>query len=266
MRISLLLQYQIYMSFMTKYLIVEDERFAYDEMKRMITHLRPDYILAGRTKTVKETVLFLRKNTVELILLDIHLADGSCFDIFKQISISTPVIFTTAYDEHAIRAFKVNSIDYLLKPIEEIDLLTALNKYEQLYIPQKTEFDYKKIEEIWMKNHKKNRFMVQLGDTYYHINTSDIAFIYSEDKVVFLHTFSNKRYIIDYTLTQIEEQLDDKLFFRVFRNCIVNINSVKQTNKYFNGRLKLTLNPDCPHDISVSRERVPDFLKWIDGM
>lgn len=251
---------------MIKYLIVEDERFAYDEMKRMITQLRPNYELAGRTKTVKETVLFLRKNTVQLILLDINLADGSCFNIFKQISISTPVIFTTAYDEHAIQAFKVNSIDYLLKPVEEADLLMALNKYEQLYIPQKHEFDYAKLEEVLMKNHKKNRFMVQIGDTYYHINTSDIAFFYSEDKVVFLHTFSNKRYIIDYTLTQIEEQLDEKMFFRVFRNCIANINSVKKITKYFNGRLKLILHPDCPHDIVVSRERVSDFLKWIDGM
>jgi len=254
------------MGFMIKYLIVEDERFAYDEMKRMITRLRPDYELAGRTKTVKETVLFLQKNTVDLILLDIHLADGSCFDIFKQIQISTSIIFTTAYDEYAIQAFKVNSIDYLLKPIEEVDLLTALNKYEQLYIPQKPQFDYERLEEVLMKNHKKNRFMVQLGDTYYHINTSDIAFAYSEDKVVFLHTFSNKRYIIDYTLTQIEEQLDEKIFFRVFRNCIVNINSVKKITKYFNGRLKLILEPDCPHDITVSRERVADFLKWIDGM
>lgn len=251
---------------MIKYLIVEDERFAYEEMKRMMTRLKPDYEPAGRTKSVKETVLFLRKNTVQLILLDIRLADGNCFDIFKQISVSVPVIFTTAYDEHAIQAFKVNSIDYLLKPVEEADLLAALNKFEQLYIHQKQAFDYKKLEEVLMKNRKKNRFMVQLGDTYYHINTADIAFIYSEDKAVFLHTFSGKRYITDYTLNRMEEQLDEKMFFRAFRNCIVNIDSVKKTGKYFNGRLKLTLDPDCPHEITVSRERVPDFLKWIDGM
>lgn len=251
---------------MTKYLIVEDERFAYEEMKRMVSRLRPDYELINRTETIEETIVFLKRNTVDLILLDIRLADGNCFEIFEHVPVPTPVIFTTAYDEHAIRAFKVNSIDYLLKPIEEADLLTALQKYERLRANQKPLFDYRKLEEALMENHKRNRFMVQLGDNYHHIDTTDIAFIYSEDKVVFLHTFSNKRYIVDYTLSQIEEQLDKKMFFRVSRSCIANINSIKKIAKYFNSRLKLTFQPGCPHEILVSRERVSDFLKWIDGM
>lgn len=248
-----------------KYLIVEDERFAYEEMKRMINKLRPGYQLINWTKTVIQTVDFLKNNTVDLILLDIRLADGSSFDIFEQVAISTPIIFTTAYDEHAIKAFKVNSVDYLLKPIEEGDLLTALNKFEQYHPVQPTIAEYKKLEEALAGNYKKNRFLIQKGDSYHYIEVSEIAFFYSEDKVVFLHTFSNKRYIVDYTLDQIERMLDEKSFFRVSRNCITNIRSIKKISKFFNSRLKISFNPDCPHEILVSRVRVSDFLKWIDG-
>jgi DNA-binding LytR/AlgR family response regulator len=251
---------------MIKYLIVEDERFAYEEIKRMVERIRPDYQLSGRTETVSQTVLFLKNNPVDLILQDIRLADGSCFEIFQQIPVSTPVIFTTAYDEHAIRAFKVNSIDYLLKPIEEVDLLAALNKFEQLHNARQPAFDYKKLEEALIGSHKKNRFLTQIGDTYNYVDIAEIAFFYSEDKVVFLHTFSNKRYIIDYTLTQIEQLLDEKIFFRASRNCIANIASIKKISKYFNSRLKLAFQPDCPHEVMVSRERVSDFLKWVDGV
>jgi len=251
---------------MINYLIVEDERFAYEEMKRMMQRLRPDYHLAGRTETVEQTILFLKNNTVDLILLDIRLADGSCFEIFEQIAITIPVIFTTAYDEHAIKAFKVNSIDYLLKPIEEADLLAALTKFEQFHSIRSSVLDYKKLEEVLLGNYKKNRFLIQTGDNYCYIDTSKVAFFYSEDKVVFLHTDSNKRYIIDYTLMQIEQKLDEKIFFRVSRNCIANIGSIKKISKYYNSRLKLTFHPECPHEVLVSRERTSDFLKWVDDI
>lgn len=248
------------------YLIVEDERFAYAELKRMMERLRPDYKLAGGTESVADTVLFLENNTVDLILLDIHLSDGTCFEIFEQLQVSIPIIFTTAYDEHAIKAFKLNSVDYLLKPIEEDDLLVALNKFERQYIAKETVFDYKKIEQTLLGNQKKNRFLIQIGDTYDYIDVKDIAFFYSEDKIVFLHTFSDRKYIIDYTLTQIESQLDRATFFRVSRNCVANIASINKISKYFNSRLKLTLQPNCPQEILVSRERVSEFLKWIDDL
>lgn len=248
------------------YLIVEDERFAYAELKRMMERLRPDYKLAGGTESVADTVLFLENNTVDLILLDIHLSDGTCFEIFEQLQVSIPIIFTTAYDEHAIKAFKLNSVDYLLKPIEEDDLLVALNKFERQYIAKETVFDYKKIEQTLLGNQKKNRFLIQIGDTYDYIDVKDIAFFYSEDKIVFLHTFSDRKYIIDYTLTQIESQLDRATFFRVSRNCVANIASINKISKYFNSRLKLTLEPNCPQEILVSRERVSEFLKWIDDL
>lgn len=251
---------------MIKYLIVEDERFAYDEMKRMIDKLRPNYQLINWTETVIQTIDFLQQNSVDLILLDIRLSDGSSFDIFEQISVSIPIIFTTAYDEYAIRAFKVNSIDYLLKPIDEADLIAALEKFERNRAITPIIPEYKKLEDVLMQNRKKNRFLIQVGDSYHYIDTSDVAYFYSEEKVIFLHTFSNKRYIIDYTLDQIERMLDEKVFFRASRNCITNIRSIKKISKYFNSRLKLTLEPNCPHEVLVSRVRVTDFLSWVDGI
>lgn len=249
-----------------RYLIVEDERFAYEELKRMMGNLRPEYQLCNWTETVEQTVLFLKNSTVDLILLDIRLADGSCFEIFEQVSISVPVIFTTAYDEYAIRAFKVNSIDYLLKPIEEKDLEAALSKFEQHHTTSTSSIAYRKLEEALVGNYTKNRFLIQKGDTYHYVETAEIAFFYSEEKAVFLHTFSGKRYIIDYTLEQIEQALDRKLFFRVARNCIANIHAIKKISKYFNSRLKLFFQPECPHEVLVSRIRVAEFLRWIDGI
>lgn len=248
-----------------KYLIVEDERFAYEELKRMMTKLRPGYILKKNTKTVVDTIEFLKISKVDLILMDIRLADGNCFEIFNHIEISTPVIFTTAYDEHAIKAFKLNSIDYLLKPFDEKELETALNKFETIFHNPSYKTDSKNFEQLFSLK-TKNRFLISKGDNYHYIETVDIAHFYSEDGVVFLHTFQNKRYIINYTLDQLEQQLDNRLFFRVSRNCIGNVKAIENVARYFNSRMKLSFLPECPHEVLVSRVRVPDFLKWMDGI
>ncbi|GAE86574.1 LytR/AlgR family response regulator transcription factor [Bacteroides reticulotermitis] len=248
-----------------KYLIVEDERFAYEELKRMMTELRPDYSLEKRTKTVIDTIAFLKTSAVDLILLDIRLADGNCFEIFNHVEVSTPVIFTTAYDEHAIKAFKLNSIDYLLKPFDEKELEAALTKFENIFHNNSHKTDPKNFEQL-LATKNKNRFLISKGDNYHYIETADIAHFYSEEGVVFLHTFHNKRYIINYTLDQLEQQLDSRMFFRVSRNCIGNVKSIENVAKYFNSRLKLSFQPACPHEVLVSRVRVPDFLKWMDGI
>lgn len=248
-----------------KYLIVEDERFAYEELKRMMTELRPNYLLEKRTKTVIDTIAFLKTSTVDLILLDIRLADGNCFEIFNHVEVSTPVIFTTAYDEHAIKAFKLNSIDYLLKPFDEKELEAALVKFENIFHDNSHKTDPKNFEQL-LATKNKNRFLISKGDNYHYIETADIAHFYSEEGVVFLHTFQNKRYIINYTLDQLEQQLDSRLFFRVSRNCIGNVKAIENVAKYFNSRLKLSFSPVCPHEVLVSRVRVPDFLKWMDGI
>ncbi|MCW8311155.1 LytTR family DNA-binding domain-containing protein [Sphingobacterium sp. InxBP1] len=248
-----------------KYLIVEDERFAYEEVKRMISKLRPDYELEKQTKTVIDTIAFLKTSAVDLILMDIRLADGNCFEIFNHLEVTTPVIFTTAYDEHAIKAFKLNSIDYLLKPFNETELEAALIKFEKIFqhVPYTT--SPKNYEQL-LSVRTKNRFLISKGENYHYIETKDIAHFYSEDGVVFLHTSSDKRYIINYTLEQLEQLLDNRLFFRVSRNCIGNVRAIKNVAKYFNSRLKLSFSPVCPHEVLVSRVRVPDFLKWMDGI
>ena len=248
-----------------KYLIVEDERFAYEELKRMMTELRPGYLLEKRTKTVIDTIAFLKTSAVDLILLDIRLADGNCFEIFNHVEVSTPVIFTTAYDEHAIKAFKLNSIDYLLKPFDEKELEVALVKFENIFHTDSHKTNPKNFEQILVAKNK-NRFLISKGDNYHYIETADIAHFYSEEGVVFLHTLQNKRYIINYTLDQLEQQLDSRIFFRVSRNCIGNVKSIENVAKYFNSRLKLSFSPACPHEVLVSRVRVPDFLKWMDGI
>lgn len=248
-----------------KYLIVEDERFAYEELKRMMTKLRPDYLLEKHTKTVINTIGFLKKSTVDLILMDIRLADGNCFEIFNHVEVVAPVIFTTAYDEHAIKAFKLNSIDYLLKPFDERELAAALTKFENFFHSHTSENESKNFEQI-LSLKTKNRFLISKGENYHYIETKDIAHFYSEDGVVFLHTFSDRRYIINYTLDHLEQQLDRRLFFRVSRNCIGNVKAIENAAKYFNSRLKLTFLPQCPHEVLVSRVRVPDFLKWMDGV
>lgn len=248
-----------------KYLIVEDERFAYEEVKRMITKLRPDYLLEKQTKTVIDTIVFLKSSVVDLILMDIRLADGNCFEIFNNIEVTTPVIFTTAYDEHAIKAFKLNSIDYLLKPFNENELELALIKFENIFHNASYKTTHKNIEQL-VSVKTKNRFLISKGENYNYIETIDIAHFYSEGGVVFLHTSKDRRYIINYTLDQLEQQLDSRLFFRVSRNCIGNVKAIENVAKYFNSRLKLSFLPACPHEVLVSRVRVPDFLKWMDGI
>ena len=248
-----------------KYMIVEDERFAYEEVKRMITKLRPAYLLEKQTKTVIDTIEFLKSAAVDLILMDIRLADGNCFEIFNHIEVTIPVIFTTAYDEHAIKAFKLNSVDYLLKPFDENELELALIKFEHIFHNASYKTSHKNFEQL-LSVKTKNRFLISKGENYHYIETIDIAHFYSESGVVFLHTSKDKRYIINYTLDQLEQQLDSRLFFRVSRNCIGNVKAIENVAKYFNSRLKLSFLPACPHEVLVSRVRVPDFLKWMDGI
>lgn len=249
---------------MKKYLIIEDERLAFSELKRMVERLRPDYQLLGRTESVLESVEFLQEYQPDFILMDISLSDGSCFEIFNPIKVEVPIIFTTAYDEYAIQAFKVNSIDYLLKPISEEDLERALIKLEDLHFDkEQKETGIRMVESSLMKK-VKNRFLVNSHDRYLYVESKNISYFYSEEKVVMLHTFDNKRYIINYTLDQLEGQLTEDIFFRVSRNCIANIKAIKGIKKVVNSRLAIEFEPGCPHEIIVSRVRVQNFLEWLN--
>lgn len=251
---------------MIDYAILEDERFAYKEIKRMMNVLRPDYHLKEWADSVERAVSVLTDGTPDLLIADIRLSDGLCFDVFERKQTHVPVIFTTAYDEFALQAFRVNSVDYLLKPIKENDLERALAKFEANCLTRPISEQYKGLEASYLKNVKKNRFLVSVGDTYMYVETSDIAFFYVEDRYVFLHTFSGKRYIADYSLEQLDAMLDRRDFFRLSRNCIAHIKAVRKVSKYFGSRLTVSFSPECPHKVLVSRTRVADCLKWLDGL
>ena len=251
---------------MVRYIILEDEPFAYEELKRMMLVLRPDYELEEWADSVEHAVNALHSNTPDLLIADISLSDGLCFDVFERVPTKVPVIFTTAYDEYALRAFKVNSVDYLMKPVDEKDLEKALRKFETNCLIRPDSDKYKELEASYLKNVKKNRFLVSVGDTYTYVETSNIAFFYSADKYVYLHTFVGKRYIVDYSLEQLESMLDRRDFFRLSRNCIAHIKSVKKVSKYFGSRLVVSFKPECPLDVTVSRTRVGECLKWLDGL
>lgn len=251
---------------MVTYMIMEDERFAYEELKRMMSVLRPDYRLQNRAESVERAVAALQNDTPDLLIVDIRLSDGLCFDVFERVKMQTPVIFTTAYDEYALQAFQVNSIDYLLKPIEERDLELALLKFEANRLPRAGSTEYKALESHYLSGVNKNRFLVSFGDTYRYVEVSDIAFFYSEEKYTYLHTFLGKRYVVNYSLEQLEQMLERCDFFRASRGCIVHIRAVKKVSKYFGGRLLVSLSPDCPQEVVVSRSRIGDFLKWLDDL
>lgn len=250
---------------MVKYLIVEDERLAYSELKRMMQKCRPDYELAGWAQSVEQAVLLLQQGGVDLLLLDIRLSDGLSFDIFNQVAVDIPVIFTTAYDEYAIKAFKVNGIDYLLKPLDDDELEAALLRFERHQLPCGNSQQVRSMEADYPTAGRKSRFMIQTGDTYKSVPTTDVAYFMSEDKYTCLYLFSGKRAIVDYSLDQLEGLLAPWHFFRVSRKCIANIAAVEKSTRYFGGRLRLYLKPETPCEMMISRSRAAEFLKWIDG-
>ena len=176
------------------------------------------------------------------------------------------VIFTTAYDEYAIKAFKVNSVDYLLKPVDEGDLEAALQKFERRSAVRNHSSGLERLRSDFISRNRKNRFLVQAGDSYRHIETKDIAYFYSEEKYTFLHLFSGGRYVIGYSLDQLEGMLDPGMFFRVSRGFITSIDAVVESTRYFGNRMVLRLEPEFPQRVLVSRGRVNAFLRWADGI
>lgn len=249
---------------MIRYIIIEDEHYAYEELKRMMQVQRPDYELMGWAQSIEQAVLLIKQGNADLIIADICLADGSCFEVFEQVTTELPVIFTTAYDEYVLKAFKLNSVDYLLKPIEENELNEALCKFEKNVLVRPTSARYGNLMSTYLGDSGKKRFLIRIGDGFRYIETTDIAFFYSEDKAVYIHTLADRRYIVDYTLEQLEPMLNQRSFFRVSRNCIANIKTVVKVERLFGGRLHPTFKPACPQKVAVSRSRVAAFLEWLD--
>ena len=257
-----------------RYLIIEDEPLAQEELARMLKSFDPDFTLLASIDSVKESIKWLSENDQpDIIFMDIHLSDNICFEIFNNIEITVPVIFTTAYDQYAIEAFKTNGIAYLLKPIEEEELMSALKKFRTLTNSTiELSTIHSQIQQLSAINSQltnlatyKERLLAKVGDNYQYLTMSDIAYFYSEDHYTFVATKDNQRYIINYTLDTLVEQLNPLQFFRISRQLILNINSINTISKHFNGRLKITVNPSYSKEIYVSRNRVQTFLLWLDG-
>lgn len=254
-----------------KALIVEDEPFAQQELKRLLLATNRDIEIAACIDSVEDTVEWLQSNPLpDLIFLDIQLSDGLSFEIFRQVKILCPVIFTTAFDEYAIQAFKVNSIDYLLKPVKQANLDAALSKFYEIRESYKVNnmpaFDLSKLEQLLnpAKKEFKTRFIARLGDQIKHLAVEDIGWFYADDNVVFLVNKSNNRYIIDYTLDQVGLHLDPSKFFRLNRSYIADIKSIGKVSRYFNGRLLVELIPAAPEQVFVSRAKAQEFIEWLD--
>lgn len=254
-----------------KVLIVEDEPFAQQELKRLLAATRSDISVLGCIDSIEDTISWLRSNPLpDLIFLDIQLSDGLSFEIFRQEKIICPVIFTTAFDEYAIQAFKVNSIDYLLKPVKQADLTAALAKYDEVRESYKSNdrpvIDISLLEQLLNPRRKtyKSRFIARLGDQIKHIAIEEVAWFKAEDNVVFLVTKGNNRFIIDYTIDQVCLQLDPAHFFRLNRGFVAAIQSIGKVSRYFNGRLLVELTPAAPEQVYVSRAKAQEFIDWLD--
>ncbi len=250
-------------------LIIEDEPFARAELVRLLNATGRDFLILEQLDTVADSVEWLKNHrSPGLIFMDIQLADGLSFDILRQVAVDAPVIFTTAFDEYAIKAFQLNSVDYLLKPVGLEALQNALNKFDKLsktYQSQTGVFDPDRLEALlrMMNKEYRTRMLLKMGDQLRSAEIGEIAYFYAEDDVVFALLKDKKRYIVDFTLNELEGQLDPQKFFRLNRGCIAEIGSVKKVSKYFNSRLAVELDPPMEDKLLVSRVNVPDFLKWL---
>lgn len=246
-------------------LIVEDEKLAADRLERMLRDLAPQAKLAGRCASVSQTVDWLQNHQADLIFLDIQLSDGVSFSVFEQVKVKTPVIFTTAYDEYAIKAFKINSIAYLLKPIRKKDLAESLEKYHELKSAYGIDYESLLAELQGGKTRYRERFLIQVGEKIRKIETRDVAYFFALEKEVYLRRADGKTYDLDTSLDKLEPQLAPEQFFRINRKYIVQMDAISEMYAWSRSRVKLTLSPpaDDEMDTIVSTERSPAFKKWI---
>jgi DNA-binding LytR/AlgR family response regulator len=247
-------------------LVIENEHPAADKLVRLLKKIDKSIAVIDVIETVEEAINRLQeKPQPDLILMDIQLDDGLCFEIFDIVNVDLPVIFTTAYDEYTLRAFKVNSIDYLLKPIDEESLRAAINKYKKLNA-DKDPFrrDFRQLLHEF-RNQYKSRFLIKIGDKFRSVPSGEISHFHISERSVFINDYQGKDYGIDYSLEQLNDMLDPRKFFRINRECIVNIDSITLMYSYSSSRLQLTLRNKEKSDLFiVSRDKVADFKRWID--
>jgi two-component system response regulator LytT len=248
-------------------LIIEDEQRNANRLQGLLHDINDEIVVVDVLESVADSIEWFAANKEpDLILMDVRLADGLCFEIFSACTIKSPVIFTTAYDEYAIRAFKVNSIDYLLKPIDKLELASALNKHKQISSATQTDAMISSLVEIIKKPGPihRSRFLIPIHDGYKTINVDDIAYIFSEFKVSHLVLENGDIQALLFTMDELEEQLNPDLFFRANRQHLISINSIKTIHNYFNGKLKVILTGQQETEIFISREKASVFKQWLD--
>ncbi|MGB8190290.1 MAG: LytTR family DNA-binding domain-containing protein [Chitinophagaceae bacterium] len=251
-------------------LIIEDEELAVKRLKALIEEVMPSATILADIDSIESSVEWLNTHPApDLLLMDIELSDGQSFDIFDQVVVNSAVIFTTSYDEYAIKAFKVNSVDYLLKPVEKEDLQAALKKYEQLKTHYKSDANVmvdrlvKELQQKLQPKEYRKRFLVKQGTRSMSVEIQDISYFYTEGRLNFFKTRDNKKFIVDYTLEEVEAMLEPGEFFRVNRSFYISISSVAKIDDYFGQRLILALEPSSEKDVVVSREKVAEFKNWM---
>jgi len=253
-----------------KVVIIEDEALATLRLKKMIRDFNPEIKILAELESVAESVRWFKSNPEpDLIFLDIHLEDDLSFAIFEQVHIASPVIFTTAFDEYAIKAFKLKSIDYLLKPIVQDELAAALKKYEQFSGLRRDSIDLQSLHTLLTKNEKsyRERFSISVGQKIKMVEVTDIAYFFVLDKGAYLRTRQGNTYNVDFTLDKLQEMLNPASFFRINRKYLVNISSIANMLAYSRGRVKLELTPkaDDEFETIVSIDRAAEFKKWLNS-
>jgi DNA-binding LytR/AlgR family response regulator len=248
-------------------LIIEDEKPSARYLKRMLE--KQNVTVNQMLHSVEEAVDWFQNNEhPDLIFLDIQLSDGLSFEIFDVVEVKSAIIFTTAFDEYALQAFKLNSIDYLLKPIDEEELQTAVKKYQSFQPSSKNvQFDFEDIKKLLVNpvgREYKKRFTTKIGQHIKMISVDDIECFFSENKGTYAHTVDGRNYLLETTLEQLEEELSPETFFRISRKFYVNINAIKDIISYTNSRLQLKLNSYKDFEVIVARERVKDFKLWLE--
>lgn len=253
-----------------KVLIIEDEVLTSRRMKQLLHSAESSVEVMETLDSIETSVEWLKSNPPpDLIFMDVQLSDGLCFEIFSRVTVNSPVIFTTAFDEYAIQAFSVNSIDYLLKPVKAVDLERSLEKFNRLKNPVPAALNTAEIQEILRKmslNEKiyKSGFLVKTGQAFQRVSCRDIAYFHTENKLTYIVLFSGKKFMTDYTLDTLETELNPKAFYRISRQFIVSLNSVESVHSYFGGSLKLRLNPETNLEAVVTRRRAQAFKEWMD--
>jgi two-component system, LytTR family, response regulator LytT len=244
--------------------IIEDEPEVALHLQRLLLEINPTIEILNVLTSVPTAIAWLKDNQVDLIMMDINLGKESAFKIFEQINLKTPVIFTTAYEKYSLQAFKVNSIDYLLKPIDKAELAQSLQKFNQLKsnLPPNL-IDILKSIQPPSKEYQK-RFMVASGEKLVSVKTEDIAYFFGHQRYIFLVTLQNEQYLVDASLEKLEELVNPHDFFRINRQFIVRFEAIKNMYTYLRGRVKLDLNPPCKEEAIVSTERAAEFKQWLN--